>query len=228
MMEHTDVGLHGMVVVGTETIYASHMPMFMSPHDYQVIIEISLDTAAYRNARKHFGTSALFTLRPPPFSIHGLEPAAGGRPALTEFPAELFFGHFERGGDTLGRIVAKVKRTLVFRHLDPARKAPELDYVLFGQGHDLFLAHEVTAAPDFDQLLAVQAGVEGSEPPSGRALNLHIAGRPNGLDTRLLPGEQVSATVTSPAVTTASASPPATVGLQALAEVYLETSDLAA
>jgi hypothetical protein len=230
MMEHTDVGMHGMVVVGTQTVYASHLPMFMSPHDYRVVIEVSFDRAAYHDARRHFGTSALFTLAPEPFSIHELEPAADGRPARREFRAELFFGHFERGGDSLGEVVVKVERTLVFRHLDPAKKAPELGYVLFGRGPDLFLAHEITAAPDFDQLLAVQLGVGGTEPASGQAWKLNIPGRRNSLEHRLLPGEQVGAAVTSDAVTATCSPPPppATVDLQMLAEVYLETSDLAA
>jgi hypothetical protein len=227
-MKHSDVGLHGMVVVGTETVHASHMPMFMSPHDYRVILEVSFDTSAYHDARRHFGTSALFTLRPEPFSIHGLEPAADGRPSIAEFPAELFFGHFERGGDRLGAVVVKVEQTLVFRQLDPASKAPELGYILFGRGPDLFLAHEITAAPDFDQLLAVQADMAGAEHTSGPALDLRISGRRNSLDKRLLPGEQVSAEVTADPATAASSPPPATVDLQVLTEVYLETSDLAA
>lgn len=221
MMEHTDMGLHGMVVVGSETTYASHMPMFMSPHDHQVIIQVSLNTAAYHNARRHFGTSALFTLRPEPFPIHRLKPAADGRPTLTEFPAELFFGHFERGGDKLGEVAVNVQQTPVFRHLDLAKKAPQLRYILFGRGADLFLAHEITAAPDFDQLIAVQANTEDSEPAPARAVLLTIPGRENGLDKRLSPGEQVSAAEAAPP------SPPATLNLQALTEVYLETSDLA-
>lgn len=29
--------VHGMTLMGTELIYASHLPMFHTPHDYQII-----------------------------------------------------------------------------------------------------------------------------------------------------------------------------------------------
>ena len=34
---------HGMLIFGTNKIYASHLPMFHSPHNYQVILELDLD-----------------------------------------------------------------------------------------------------------------------------------------------------------------------------------------
>jgi hypothetical protein len=203
--------------------------MFAPPHDHRIIIEVTLDTAAYHDARRHFGTSALFTLAPEPFPIHDLKPGADGRPALTEFSADLFFGHFERGGDRLGRVAVTVERTLVFRHFEPTGKTADLGYLLFGGGDELFLAHEVTAPPDFDQLLTVQISMDDAAITPGQAVDLRIPGRTNGLDTRLSPGEQVDAAVTSNAETATSSSPPppATLGLQAIAEVYLETADLA-
>ena len=35
-------GFHGMVLVGERRAYLSHLPMFMSPHDYQAIFEVTL------------------------------------------------------------------------------------------------------------------------------------------------------------------------------------------
>src|SRR5262249_38673881 len=34
--------------------------------------------------------------------------------------------------------------------------SPRLEYLLFGKGQELFLAHLITAPPDFDQILAVK------------------------------------------------------------------------
>ena len=33
---------HGMLVVGLDTMFFYHLPMFMSPHDYQVVLEGTL------------------------------------------------------------------------------------------------------------------------------------------------------------------------------------------
>lgn len=38
-------GFHGMLLLGRQTAYLSHLPMFMSPHDYQAIFEVVLSKA---------------------------------------------------------------------------------------------------------------------------------------------------------------------------------------
>jgi hypothetical protein len=38
-----------------------------------------------------------------------------------------------------------------------ARKPAELEYLLFGDVKEAFLAHLITAPPDFDQMVSVQA-----------------------------------------------------------------------
>ena len=38
--------IHGMLMVGTQTIFLSHLPMFHRPHDYQVILEVGLQAAS--------------------------------------------------------------------------------------------------------------------------------------------------------------------------------------
>ncbi|MFB7511358.1 hypothetical protein, partial [Streptomyces broussonetiae] len=174
--------------------------------------------------RAHFGTAALCTLRPEPFGIDGLKPDRNGRPALSALTAELFFGHFERGGDPRGQVGVEVLRTLDFQHLEPhAAELPELRYLLFGQGPDLFLAHRITTPPDFDHLLTAQlSGAESPVLPPDRALTLGLPGRENGFEKRLAPGEQITA-----AVRDGPSSVPDTLGVQVLAEVYLETDDLA-
>jgi hypothetical protein len=37
--------VHGMLLVGEETLYLSHLPMFHSPHNYQVILEVRFKTS---------------------------------------------------------------------------------------------------------------------------------------------------------------------------------------
>src|SRR5258708_2218861 len=35
---------HGMLLFGNQVTYASHLPMFHAPHDYQVIMKLSLES----------------------------------------------------------------------------------------------------------------------------------------------------------------------------------------
>src|SRR5215207_9138752 len=44
MHEHAQESpaFHGMVLFGEQAAYLSHLPMFMSPHDYQAIFEVTL------------------------------------------------------------------------------------------------------------------------------------------------------------------------------------------
>mgnify|MGYP003693773227 CR=1 FL=1 len=56
-------GTHGMLLFGDETLYLSHLPMFMSPHNFQVILAVTLnDEAAGRlhDSRAHFGRNDLY------------------------------------------------------------------------------------------------------------------------------------------------------------------------
>jgi hypothetical protein len=61
---------HGMVVVGTETVFFSHLPMFMSPHDYQVILEGTLSQEgtdlpkAYKDDRVGQPAATVYTAIP--------------------------------------------------------------------------------------------------------------------------------------------------------------------
>ena len=79
---------------------------------------------------------------------------------LRSFKAKrLFRGHLERDDSVpiLQDVEVSVQRVSHFREFDPkAQKSPQLEYLLFGKGQELFLAHLITAPPDFDQILAVK------------------------------------------------------------------------
>ena len=75
------LGVHGMALVGQETVYLSHLPMFMPPHDYQVILEVSFDEQAARRLRdsQQSAPATLHTVKPEEFPITELmEPGPGG------------------------------------------------------------------------------------------------------------------------------------------------------
>ena len=159
--------MHGMSIVGEQTVFLSHLAMFGSPHDYQVILEASFakpgsdPQADYFNDRKRTGTK-IYTLEPEAFVL----PRLAAAEPLRSFKANIYRGHFERispqralDAARIGEDVdVNVTRVIHFRKFDPAAAKPaQLEYLLFGKGTELFLAHLITRPPDFDQILSVKA-----------------------------------------------------------------------
>ena len=62
------VGRHGMLVLGSESVYVSHLPMFMPQHRYQGIWEVSFGAEGdkvYRAERaRPENAKLIFTLEP--------------------------------------------------------------------------------------------------------------------------------------------------------------------
>lgn len=94
------VGMHGMVLFSDGLhLYASHLPLYSTPHDYQILYQvesryqselISLLTTARREVDQG---NALLTLLPESFDLNRL--IAGD---AFEIKATFYKGHFERGG----------------------------------------------------------------------------------------------------------------------------------
>lgn len=196
-------GLHGMLLVGEDPMYASHLPMFMVPHNYQAILRVTLpDDVRGRlgDFRAHFGKDLLVTLKPEVFAITDLVTPEGGAPPLREFRADVVKGHFEHGGDPIGEAVSvTVDEVVVFEELDLTGTSlgGDLSYLMFGDAdRDLFLAHRIGHRPSFDQVLRV--GIEGEHftqaeiERQGRP-TVTVPGRPDSPSDRLAPDEVVAA-----------------------------------
>ncbi len=215
-----------MLVVGEDPIYLSHLPMFMSPHNFQVILEVGFDeaaTKAYRDSHPKAG-GEIYTFVPERFDIQELGPDAVH--PRTSFKGDLFRGHFERGGTVLKEgVIVTVAATPHFRRFEAhAPQLAELEYFIFGTGSQRYLAHLVTRAPDFDQLLTVEISGEGSgdggaPTPAPKNNSLTVPGRKNTVDRRIEAGTTVHAAQGKP-------DEGVLVSVVAQAEVYLETGDL--
>jgi hypothetical protein len=159
-------GVHGMLIVGEQTVYLSHLPIFGSPHDYQVILEATFTKSGgepqvdYVSDRKRTGKK-LYTLEPEPFVLTDLAESTPKR----SFKASIYRDHFERFPNQRAKDAARiadgvdvtVTRVIHFRKFDPnAATLSQLEYLLFGKEMELFLAHSITKPPDFDQVLSVQ------------------------------------------------------------------------
>jgi hypothetical protein len=157
-----------MLLFGDGPFYLSHLPMFMSPHNYQAILQVTLEddvAGQVRNLHAHFGRDRLLTVRPEVFAITDLLPADSSQPPRTEFRGDIVHGHFEHGGDIVATgTVVRVDDVVTFRELPvpspgsatSGDERGELTYLPVGDAdEELFLAHVITAAPDFDQVLRV-------------------------------------------------------------------------
>ncbi|KOV59422.1 hypothetical protein ADL01_36055 [Streptomyces sp. NRRL WC-3618] len=195
---------HGMLVLGEEKVYLSHLPMFMDPHAVQYILEVTLNSATsdalqiYTKDRRTTG-AAVYTLDPEPFRISDLVALEGQQPKLTSFTGTLFRGHFERGGtEILDPVTVEVQRVIHFRHFDHHASRPAaLNYLAFGKRSELFLAHWITKAPDFDHHIGVRQ-VSGSastvltDAILQKGPRLEIAGRADRPNDRLHESDQVT------------------------------------
>jgi hypothetical protein len=223
--------VHGMLVVGQETVFLSHLPIFGSPHDYQVIIEGTFTKpgsnpqADYFNDRKR--TSAkLYTVEPRPFVLTDLS----AKTPLRSFKVDLYRGHFERFRTERAKEAARigqdvdvnVTRVIHFQKFDPkAASMPRLEYFLFGKGNEIFAAHLITKPPDFDQIVSVTpTGQKFSDADLGRGAPIVISGKANTATQRLRPKQVATAQLKT------AGSSGATFKLQPNVEFYLEQDEL--
>ncbi|WP_374080288.1 hypothetical protein [Bdellovibrio bacteriovorus] len=152
---HSDpASIHGMLLFGKSQIYLSHLPMFHSPHDYQVILKAELSTQgknAYLESLKS-SSETVYTLVPESFNL----PEMIKHPH--SFKAQIYKGHFERGGVLIAENVTVNIQVLYFKKFASSESKPlQGSYLLFGNKEEQFLAHLITTKPDFDQIVQVKA-----------------------------------------------------------------------
>lgn len=239
---------HNMMVVGTKTAFISHLPMFdevaagglefTSPHRRQVIMEATFAnssgdvTGLYFKDRLKNPTVKMYTLKPSEFVLGRVDPAGE---ALKTFRGRgLFRGHLERDphrviigvpGDTPAEGVFDVNVTKVvhFHKFDPKGAKPaKLEYILFGKGSELFMAHFITKPSDFDQIVSVKiTGRTFTDAELGSGLHVVFSARDNTTLTRMREKEKGSGEFQLPGAT------PQTLAVEVTREFYFEETELA-
>jgi hypothetical protein len=206
--------LHGQFIIGEGPIYLSHLPMFMfdeqggfHPHHYQVITEVAFSGPGaddYLADRQQLNSPFFYTLVPTPFHMLDLIAPVPETDRLSSFTGTIVRGHFERqhAPQPFGIEWRELPNTVqvdvtrvIYGHefsFHPA-PPPQLEYVLFGQDKNLFLAHRITLPPDFDQLLTVQiTGQTFTDEALQRGIILTIPERANTIAERLIAGKTVA------------------------------------
>lgn len=202
-------GVHGMLLFGQDVLYMSHLPMFAHPHNFQVLLEVGFEETVHAAllSDRHIAGDGAYTFVPAPFSIVELVDRDAPR---TSMSGSIFRGHFERGGTLIVEdVVAEVLRVVHFQELDitAARvDAQELTYLCFGPSAQLYVAHQISTRPDFDQIVAARL-IKGTltsqaKHPDARdveAVEFKVGAqamfrkRPDTPDGRLIPGEIAAA-----------------------------------
>ncbi len=161
-------GTHGMVLFGgADGLYASHLPMYHAPHDYQVVLRLRMaDAAQDAQLRARLQERvALWTLDPQKFAIDRLAPDAAT--ALNTFKAGVVLGHFEQDGVTQHAAADFViEEVLHYRQL-PMQPgvASKANYLQFGKAQRRYLVKLIESRPDFDHIFIVD-----SRPGQGKML----------------------------------------------------------
>lgn len=223
---------HNMLVVGEKTVYLSHLPMFQEPggrpmpHRFQVILEVTFAGSdnpqlKYAMDRQSHPDTKVYTLNPEPFVLSSLiDPAS----RLERFRAKVFRGHLEKlrpeDGPIIRQTEVRVSRVLHFHEFTAVDQKPDrLEYLLFGKGDDLFLAHVITKAPDFDQVL--KAKIDGQRPADDKlaeGIRVVFPGTVNSPASRLIVGR--------PATGEIAAATPEPIKIDPVSELYFEEGEL--
>jgi hypothetical protein len=229
---HTDCGFHNMMLVGTNSAYLSHLPFFHSEHRFQVIVEATFDRGGesvqrlYTEDREAHPEIRMYTVAPSDEFV--LARVFAQEPGLqrTAFLGTVFRGHLERGGEEiegLQDVNVNAVRVIYGRELLPDDQKPdELRYILFGEEEELFLAHQITRPPDFDQIVSVDvSGLDFTAEELRSGMIVRIPGRDNTGATRLRVSDSVEAVIDR-----AGSGDPITLHLDVQAEPYFEDGEL--
>lgn len=153
---------HGMFMLGEETLFLCHMPMFTTEdHMYQLICEAELDASSWQAYLGDKKTSPA-----EPFNLVNVDDDKFTLPEIqigqvASFTVDIYRSYSGAGdGQPSNPIVSSatvtVRRVVVYRHFD--RQIPRplgLTYYLFGAGDEAFLSHYIAGDPDFQHILRV-------------------------------------------------------------------------
>ena len=136
-----------MVLFGDEVHYLSHIPMFHTPLDVQLVMRVRVtrpDGGATR-----FG-GGLHTVVPPKFDLDHLI-----RGELRRFEGEVFAGNFEAGGKKLGAIVVEIDEILMARTLREDLKPESPRALALGTPAESYLVEQIDAPTGRDRIRRV-------------------------------------------------------------------------
>ncbi|WP_394130788.1 hypothetical protein [Shewanella maritima] len=161
----TSVGLHGMLLFGSETgLFASHLPMFHAPHNAQVVFQLRFDNPRVHQhvieALSASDSNPIWTIVPNRFDLAQLNPQHDS--PISQLEVDIFEGHFERGGQRQHQQQSLiVEKMHIFNPLSMEHQqqpnASARYIAIRSQPNDStqFYVKHLTMRPDADHLLKV-------------------------------------------------------------------------
>jgi hypothetical protein len=187
-------------------------------------------TEVYFKDRMQNPAVKMYTLNPGLFVLSHVDPNGS---ALKKFRSNaLIRGHLERGGTSFvgdfenppkeGAFDVNVVNVVHFREFDPnGAKPAKLEYLLFGKGSELFLAHSITKPNDFDQIISIKTpGQTFTDEDLAKGMRIEFSNRGNTSKERLK--EKVKA----PGQLHVPGGAPQTVSVETIREFYFEEGEL--
>jgi hypothetical protein len=198
---------HGFYLFGEQSLVLTHIPMFMSPHQAQLFMQVSLSTTdgtdaapIYLKDKKQTGTSE-YVLVSDPLELPTLAPDAPNR--LQSFTGNLYRGWpFDQQWQLnpnqllIPNVTVKVTRSIHYSSIATPTTLEQLTYYCFSTPETTYLAHVLSQPPDFKHILTAQVSGPGNSAAQG-AIRLEFPGVANLGANRLIPAEQTTA-VTAP------------------------------
>ena len=178
---------HGMFLFGKNKTYASHLPMYHAPHDYQVLLELELQKLEGSNAIEKYEALksegiSFFTILPEKMDLTQIMNGT-----KKSFLASIFKGHFERGAENMGKVKVNVSKILLSAPLDGGIINDNIqEYFVFGENGEYFAAHLIEGKPNFDAILKVASPYTLHFPPCN-----HRACPTPGPQKEIIPDEQI-------------------------------------
>ena len=181
---------HGMLVFGNTTLYASHLPLFHTPHNYQVILELKCskkNLKKFQSDQRHHPACNTYTIEPETFIL----PDMLAQPR--SFKVKLYRGHFERGGVLIASdITVEIKQIIYYKKLEPSTpKLPEASYIIFGNDKEQYAVHTLSNKPDFEQIIEVNCSHSGwLQEKNYTQINLQSENMPLGVSENTISVDQ--------------------------------------
>jgi hypothetical protein len=156
-------GDHGMFMLGTETLFLCHMPMFtMEKHMYQLILRASLPPDVmqrYRLLRRANPRKPYNLQNSNPFTLPEIKSGA-----IASYLATIYDGYAGEdpgpplwGSDT-DPVTVTVENIVRYRHFDFGIAHPdEMTYIVYGRGDEAHLSHYIARETDFQHELTLPA-----------------------------------------------------------------------
>lgn len=152
---HASHGIHGMVLLQVDDqLIASHLPFPTGKHAHQIVLQVSGELPD--QVLQALTTKSLVTLEPQPFALKDLQQGK-----LKTFNAQVYLGHFERGGKDLGTVTVLVQQKLLDKAVGAGAESKGLYRIALPQGE--LLVRAISGEGAVDEILYQAKGKDAEQ-----------------------------------------------------------------